>query len=77
MRRALGIEPTAAWKPSQWKPYFDALRPDTKLIVIDPRRSESAERADLWLKLRPGTDGALAYGMLHVIINEGLWITNS
>jgi len=44
-----------------------------KLIVIDPRRTEMVEQADLWLRLRPGTDGALAYAMLHVIIKEQLY----
>ncbi len=44
-----------------------------KLIVIDPRRTRSAEAADIWLQLRPGTDGALAMGWLNVIINEELY----
>jgi anaerobic selenocysteine-containing dehydrogenase len=44
-----------------------------KLIVIDPRRTASAEIADIWLQPRPGTDGALALGWLNVIINEGLY----
>ncbi len=43
------------------------------LIVVDPRRTELAERADLWLQLRPGTSQALALGLLHVIIEEGLF----
>ena len=44
-----------------------------KLIVIDPRRIPLAERADIWAQLRPGTDTALALGMLNVIINEELY----
>lgn len=44
-----------------------------KLIVIDPRRTGPAEEADIWLQLRPGTDCALAMGMINVIINEGLY----
>ena len=44
-----------------------------KLIVIDPRRTKTTEAADIWLQLRPGTDGALAMGWLNVIINEGLY----
>lgn len=51
----------------------DCLRKGTKLIVIDPRRTEMAEKADLWLQVRPGTDAALALGMLNVIINEELY----
>ena len=44
-----------------------------KLIVIDPRRTEIAAMADLWLQVRPGTDGALALGMIHVMIREDLF----
>jgi thiosulfate reductase / polysulfide reductase chain A len=44
-----------------------------KLIVIDPRRSDLADMADIWLQLRPGTDGALAYAMIQVIVAEGLY----
>jgi thiosulfate reductase / polysulfide reductase chain A len=44
-----------------------------KLIVIDPRRTDLAEMADIHLQLRPGSDGALAYGMLNVIIAEELY----
>jgi thiosulfate reductase/polysulfide reductase chain A len=44
-----------------------------KMIVIDPRRTQVAEKADIWLQIRPGTDGALALCWLHVIINEGLY----
>ena len=43
-----------------------------KLIVIDPRRTDLADMADIHLQLRPGSDGALAYAMLNVIIAEGL-----
>jgi anaerobic selenocysteine-containing dehydrogenase len=44
-----------------------------KFIVIDPRRTWEASKADLWLQVRPGTDGALALAMLNVIINEELY----
>ncbi len=43
-----------------------------KLIVIDPRRTRTAEMADLHLAVRPGEDAALAAGLLHVILSEGL-----
>jgi anaerobic selenocysteine-containing dehydrogenase len=49
------------------------LAQGAKLIVIDPRLTYTSSRADVWLQLRPGTDGALALGMLNVIINEGLY----
>jgi len=41
--------------------------------VIDPRVTSYAKKADLHAQLRPGTDGALVLGMLHVIIKEGLY----
>ncbi|MBA7705874.1 Acetylene hydratase [subsurface metagenome] len=44
-----------------------------RLIVIDPRLTYLAGRADIWLQLRPGTDTALALGMANVIINEQLY----
>jgi anaerobic selenocysteine-containing dehydrogenase len=45
----------------------------TKLIVIDPKDIDLTKKADQWLKVRPGSDLALALGMIHVIINEGLY----
>ena len=50
-----------------------SLSQGAKLIVIDPRLTYLAGRADIWLQLRPGTDTALALGMANVIINEGLY----
>ncbi|MGB9886728.1 MAG: molybdopterin-containing oxidoreductase family protein [Moorellales bacterium] len=52
-----------------------ARRAGAKLIVIDPRPTRSAQRAHLWLRLRPGTDVALALGMLNVIVKEKLYDT--
>ncbi|ACK52654.1 molybdopterin oxidoreductase [Methylocella silvestris BL2] len=53
--------------------YFDAQREaGGTLIVVDPRRSETAKRASLHLQLTPGTDAALANGLLHVAIQHGL-----
>ena len=51
----------------------NSLKRSNKVIVIDPRRTAVTERADLWLQLRPGTDSALALGMLHVIVKENLY----
>jgi anaerobic selenocysteine-containing dehydrogenase len=50
-----------------------ALSRGTKLIVVDPRLTYLAGRADVWVQLRPGTDAALALGMANVIINEELY----
>ena len=49
------------------------MKRGTKLIVVDPRCTWIASRAEHWLQIRPGTDGALALGMLNIIINEGLY----
>lgn len=52
---------------------LDQLKNGAQLIVVDPRRTALADRADLWLQLRPGTAQALALGFLHVIIEESLY----
>ena len=49
------------------------VRNGAKLIVIDPRKTGLAAKADHWLQIRPGTDDALALGMLHTIIKEELY----
>jgi anaerobic selenocysteine-containing dehydrogenase len=53
--------------------FWRAYKKGSKLIVIDPRKGFLAKKAHLWLQLRPGTDAALAFGFLHVIIDEGLY----
>jgi len=54
--------------------HINAKRKGTRYIVIDPKYSETAGRlADHWLRLRPGTDAALALGWVHVIIAENLY----
>ena len=55
------------------EPFSQALDAGAKLIAVDPRLTRIAARADIWLPLRPGTDTALALGMLHVIVNEQLY----
>jgi anaerobic selenocysteine-containing dehydrogenase len=54
-----------------WVP--DVLQRGSKLLVIDPRLTWLASRADLWLQVRPGSDGALALGMANVMIKEQLY----
>jgi anaerobic selenocysteine-containing dehydrogenase len=49
------------------------LKKGAKLIVIDPKRIPLADRAEMYLRIRPGTDGAMALAMIHVIINEKLY----
>jgi len=50
-----------------------ALNPKLKLIVVDPRRTETAQMADLFLQILPGTDVALYHGMLHLMLWEN-WL---
>ena len=49
----------------------EALKRGARLIVVDPRRTGLAKKADLWLQVRPGTDGALALGIAQVMIERG------
>ena len=51
----------------------DQKKRGCKLIVINPRKISLAEGADEWLPIRPGTDGALAWSMAQVIIQENLF----
>ncbi len=51
----------------------NALGKGAKLIVVDPQKTSLASQADIWLKPSPGSDGALALGMLKVIIEERLY----
>ncbi len=65
---------TAYAHPILFRRIEDARRanPAMKLIVADPRRTETADMADLFLPILPGTDVALFHGMLHVLIVDGL-----
>ncbi|MBB1163079.1 nitrate reductase [Aquariibacter albus] len=65
-----------AWAhPILFRRIEDARRanPLMKLIVVDPRRTDTAEEADLFLQIQPGSDVALFHAMLHVMVWEG-WI---
>ena len=55
-----------------WPFVEEARRQGTKLVVIDPYRTRTAACADWYLPINPGTDAALALGMMHVIIGENL-----
>jgi anaerobic selenocysteine-containing dehydrogenase len=56
-----------------WPFIEEARRNGAKLVVIDPYRTRTATCADWYLPVNPGTDTALALGMMHVIINENLF----
>src|SRR4249919_3934084 len=55
-----------------WPFIAEARRNGAKLVVIDPYRTRTAACADWYLPINPGTDAALALGMMHVIIGENL-----
>jgi len=55
-----------------WPMIEQARRNGARLIVIDPYKTRTAALADWHIAIRPGTDAALALGMMHVILNEGL-----
>ena len=52
---------------------LEALEHNPRIIVVDPRRTGLAEKAEIWLQLRPGSDDALALAMLNVVIGEKLY----
>ena len=56
-----------------WPFIVEARRKGAKLVVIDPYRTRTAACADWYLPINPGADAALALGMMHVIISEGLY----
>ena len=49
------------------------IKKGARVIVIDPRRLPIADRAEMYLAIRPGTDGALALALMNVMINENLY----
>ena len=58
--------------PHGWAVVEKARAAGARLVVIDPLRSATAEQADWHVRPRPGTDSALALGMMHVIVREDL-----
>jgi anaerobic selenocysteine-containing dehydrogenase len=65
-----GYNPTVA-RLSHATATVAALRRGARLVVVDPRRAGLAARADEWLRVRPGTDAALALSLTHVMIERG------
>lgn len=55
-----------------WPFFLEARRRGASIVVIDPYKNRTAKEADRHLQLKPGTDAALAMGMMHIIIKEGL-----
>ena len=67
-----GINPPAT-SPAQAMRISRARNRGAKLIVIDPRKTTLAAKADCWLRVRPGKDGELAMAMIHVMLEEELF----
>jgi anaerobic selenocysteine-containing dehydrogenase len=55
-----------------WVLMHHARKAGARIVTIDPFRSKTAGRSDWWLPIRPGTDAALALGMMHIIWRDGL-----
>lgn len=67
-----GHNPTNTWL-AQASAISIGRAKGAKLIVVDPRPTALAKQADVWLPVRPGTDGALALGLLRIMIQEQLY----
>ena len=64
-----GHNPSATWL-AHAQGVLAAKQRGAHLIIVDPRPAGLANKADLWLRIRPGTDGALALGVANVMITE-------
>ena len=67
-----GTNPAQSDNSAFWRSLIGISKSEVPLVVVDPRRTQVAARADLWLAVKPGTDCTLALGLVHVIIAEGL-----
>jgi anaerobic selenocysteine-containing dehydrogenase len=63
----------AATRSNIHRNFLQAVKKGSKVIAIDPLETRIAKMADLWLQVRPGSDLALALGMINVVINEGFY----
>ena len=63
---------TAVTNMHLWTVMFQARKRGAKIVTIDPYRSSTAAKSDWWLPIRPGTDAALALGVMHVLFRDGL-----
>lgn len=63
---------TLTSNPHLWPKVLEARAKGVPVICIDPIRTRTAEQCDEWIGIRPGTDAALALGLMHVIFAEGL-----
>jgi thiosulfate reductase/polysulfide reductase chain A len=68
-----GTNPAESDNSLFWRTIKLYARDKGKLIVIDPRYSRAAAHANRWLSIQPGTDSALALGLIHIILAEDLY----
>ncbi|MCM1565483.1 MAG: molybdopterin-dependent oxidoreductase [Dehalobacter sp.] len=68
-----GVNPAESDNNLLWRTIKEFSLTGKPLIVVDPRRTLSAQKATHWLAVRPGTDAVLALGILHEIIAEKLY----
>jgi anaerobic selenocysteine-containing dehydrogenase len=68
-----GANPATDSPPIKLREILAAKDRGTRVLVIDPLKSYTAEKADEWIGIRPGTDGALALGMANVMMGKGLY----
>jgi thiosulfate reductase/polysulfide reductase chain A len=68
----VGRNPSIA-DPVEWAALKAAKKRGARIVVVDPKRTQAAQMADLWLTPRVGTDAALALAMIHVTIAEKLY----
>ncbi len=71
---AWGHNPAVSYLP-HWRYIADGIAKGMRLVTIDPKFTETASKSDQWLAPRPGTDLAMAMGMIKVIIDEKLYDT--
>ena len=68
-----GVNPAESDNSLFWRTIREYGRSNAPLIVVDPRRTRTAALASRWLPIRPGTDCALALGLLNVIVTKKLY----
>jgi anaerobic selenocysteine-containing dehydrogenase len=62
---------TAVTNTHFWRIEHEARKRGARIITIDPYKSPTAHKSDWWIPVRPGTDAALALGVMHIIFREG------
>ena len=68
-----GINPNHTSGSLRRQTFSRDMKSGAKLVTIDPKKTDMAALSDLWIKARPGSDGALAMGVLKVIVEERLY----